>query len=275
FGRLWVFQPDKDDPALPIVATLRVTQALRRALLRNVHDAVCGCKRWRGQVPSCREASKCYAKIPGMLSSHAPDCGPLKAPHVAFAPLPFVHPVQRHADGEIKGVGILVPRDMERDLSVMAMLARGLRGIEQHGLRIPGVGEWRLREVSADDPPLMTLDPLTWTEPSHAWATVTPMVFGHFPKPDKEGEAKVVLDSLHLAGIDPSRVVEIAVGQHSPLHGVPPSWSFNTRRDRNEAEEPRRLVRHVTIRFDAPVEGPLALGALRYFGLGLMRPLAA
>jgi CRISPR-associated protein Csb2 len=84
-----------------------------------------------------------------------------------------------------------------------------------------------------------------------------------------------VLDSLELAGIEPSRVVEIAVGRHSPLHGVPPSWSFKTHRDRDEAKEPRRLIRHVTIRFDTPVSGPLALGSLRYFGFGLMRPLEA
>jgi CRISPR-associated protein Csb2 len=101
------------------------------------------------------------------------------------------------------------------------------------------------------------------------------MVFGRFPKARDGGEAKVVLDSLQLVGIDPSRVVELAVGRHSPLHGVPPSWSFKTQRDRDEPKEPRRPIRHVTIRFDAPVAGPLALGPLRYFGLGLMRPLEA
>jgi CRISPR-associated protein Csb2 len=210
-----------------------------------------------------------------MLSGHAPDGSRLEAPHVAFTALPFVHPIQRHADGGVKGVGILVPRDMERDLSAMTMLARGLRSIEREGLRIPGVGLWHLREVSADDPPLTTLDPRTWTTSSRIWTTVTPVVFGHFPKARNGGEAKVVLDSLQFVGIDPSRVVELAVGRHSPLHGVPPSWSFKMQRDPREAQEPRRLIRHVTIRFDVPVGGPLALGCLRYFGLGLMRPLEA
>ncbi len=273
FHRLWIFRPGEGDPALPVVATIKVTQALRRALLKNVHDVACGCDRWREQVPSYREARECYSTIPGTLSGHAPDGSRLDAPHVAFAALPFVHPVQRHADGGIKGVGILLPRGMERDLSVMTMLARGLRVIEKEGLRIPGVGHWRLREVSPDDPPLTTLDSRTWTTSSRTWTTATPMVFGRFPKARNGGEAKVVLDSLQLVGIDPSRVVEIAVGRHSPLHGVPPSWSFKTRRDRDEAKESRRPIRHVTIRFDAPVAGPLALGSLRYFGVGLMRPL--
>jgi CRISPR-associated protein Csb2 len=276
FHRLWILQPGKDDSALPVVATIKVTQALRRALLKNVHDDIaCGCDRWREHVPSCPEARECYAKIPGVLSGHGLDCDRIDAPHVAFAALPFVHALQRHADGSIKGVGILVPRDMERDLSAMRMLARGLRGIEQDGLRIPGVGIWRLREVSADDPPITTLDPRTWTTPSRIWTTVTPVVFGRFPKARNGGEAKVVLDSLGLVGIESSRVVEIAVSRHSPLYGVPPSWSFKTNRDRDGAKEPRRPIRHVTIRFDAPVTGPLVLGSLRYFGLGLMRPLEA
>ncbi len=272
FHRLWIFQPSEDDPALPVVATIKITQAMRRALLKNVHDLACGCDRWSQQVPSYREARECYARIPGLLSGHMPDGSRLDAPHVAFAALPFVHPVQRHADGVVKGVGVLVPRDMERDLAVTRMLARGLRGIEREGLRIPGIGLWRLHEISADDPRLATLDPRTWTASARTWTTATPMVFGRYPKARNGGEAKVVLDSLRLVGIDPSRVVEIAVSRHSPLHGVPPSWCFKTRRDR-DANEPLRLIRHVTVRFDTPVTGPLALGPLRYFGLGLMRPL--
>jgi CRISPR-associated protein Csb2 len=79
---------------------------------------------------------------------------------------------------------------------------------------------------------------------------------------------------LKLVGVDPSRVVEIAVGAHSPLHGVPPTWCFSSQRgERAGGAEPRRVLRHVTVRFDAPLRGPLVLGSLRYFGLGLMRPL--
>jgi CRISPR-associated protein Csb2 len=273
FNRFWVFQPLGGDPQLPVSATLKVTQALRRAILKQIHNLACGCDRWKDRVPSWREAQECYVKIPSTLSGHAPNGGPLEAPHLAFVSLPFVHPVQRHADGGIRGVGILVPRDVGRDTSTLTTLARGLRELEREGLRIPGVGMWHLREVAANDPPLATLDSHTWTGPAHAWTTATPMVFGHFPKPKDGGEAKVVLDSLRLVGVDPSSVVEIAVGRHSPLHGTPPSWCFKTQRDRAETEEARRWIRHVTIQFDRTVTGPLILGFLRYFGLGLMRPL--
>jgi CRISPR-associated protein Csb2 len=275
FDRLWILQPLEDDPALPVVASLKITQALRWAVLKHVHVAACGCDRWRDGVRPWPDVRECYARLPDVLSGYAPNGGPLDVPHVAYVPLAFVHALQRHADGAIKGVGVLVPRHMDRGEDALAMLARGLRGVEQEGLTIPGVGRWRLREVSADDPPLETLDERTWTTPSRTWATVTPMVFGHFPKPGNGGEAKVVLDSLRLVGIDPSRVVELAVGRHSPLHGVPPSWLFETRRDQREAELSVRMIRHVTIRFDTEVSGPFVLGSLRYFGLGLMRPLEA
>jgi CRISPR-associated protein Csb2 len=273
FNRFWVFRPLQDDPLLPTAATLKVTQALRRAVLKQVHDAACGCDRWRDSVPSWRGAQECYTKIPSTLSGHAANGEPLQRPHLAFVPLPFVHPVQRHADGAIKGLAVLVPLGVDRDASALTMLARGLVGLEREGLRIPGVGIWHLREVPADDPPMTTLDIRTWTAPSRTWTTATPMVFGHFPKPKNGGEAKVVLDALHLLDIDPSSAVEIAVGQHSPLHGAPPSWCFETRRDRAQREEPQRWIRHVTVRFDRPVTGPLVLGCLRYFGLGLMRPV--
>jgi CRISPR-associated protein Csb2 len=275
FNRFWIFRPRQDDPTLPVVATLMLTQALRRAVLKQVHDAACGCDRWKDGVPSWRDAQECYAKIPGALSGHAQDGRPLDAPHLAFVPLPFVHPVQRHADGSVKGVAVLVPRQLDRDDSALTILARGLVGLEREGLRIPGVGIWHLREVPADDPPLVTLDSRTWTAPSRLWTTATPMVFGHFPKPKNGGEARVVLDALGLVDINRSRVVEIAAGGHSPLHGAPPSWCFTTQRDRARRDEPRRSIRHVTIRFDQPVTGPLVLGSLRYFGLGLMRPLEA
>lgn len=271
FDRFWIFQPRRHDPALLVTATLRVTEALRRAVLKQVHDAVCGCDRWKDHIPAWRQAQDCYAKIPGTLSGHAENGSPLGTPHLAFVALPFVHPVQRHADGAIKGLGVLVPRDLHPDTSTL--LARALLELMQQGLQIPAVGRWHVAEVPMDDPPLATLDSRTWTLPSRTWTTATPMVFGHFPKSKNGGEAKVVLDSLRLVGVDSSNVVEIAVGRHSPLHGAPPTWCYKSQPTRAETEAPQRWIRHVTIRFDQPVTGPLVLGPMRYFGLGLMRPL--
>jgi CRISPR-associated protein Csb2 len=152
-------------------------------------------------------------------------------------------------------------------------LAAGLMRLQENGLRIPGVGTWRLVEAPEDDPPLRSLAAHTWRRPSRLWATATPMVFGHFPKPNNGGAVKVILESLRMVGIEPDLAVEVAVGRYSPLHGAPPSWQFKTHGNKRNDDEPPRLFRHVTLRFDRPVAGPIVLGSMRYFGLGLMWPM--
>ena len=59
-------------------------------------------------------------------------------------------------------------------------------------------------------------------------------------------------------------------GPYSRLDGVPPVPAF--RLHRKSEERPRWGV-HATLRFPVPVRGPVLLGAGRYFGLGLMRPV--
>jgi CRISPR-associated protein Csb2 len=267
FDRMFIFRPRADDPPLPAEATLKVTKALRRGLLRCVHERVCQCDRWASGVPRCADSLDCYRKIPTLISGYDLDdngCTPTKSPHLAFVALPFVHHHLRHADGSIKGLAVLVPRaPKDGDLQ---LLAAGLMRLLEQGLEIPDIGRWNLEEVPADNPPLQTLDIRQWTKPSRVWTTVTPIVFGHVPKEKKGGEPAVILESLHMLGVGASAVEEIAVSKHSPLQGAPPSWHF-------QSSSEKGMLRHVTLRFDRAVRGPLVLGRLRYFGLGLMRPL--
>lgn len=260
FDRCWVFKPKPNDPALPIVSTVKLTQTLRRALIACIEAD----QRERGL----------QSNVPDIVHGHG------KHPHCAYVGLPFVHAVQPHADGSIKGLAVLVPRDTEP--AALLMLARGLIRLQKNGLGIPGIGTWHLEEVPADDPLNATLDLHTWTlitrddgsyRPARVWTTATPMVFGHFPKPNKGGEAKVVLESLHMIGIDPKSAVEIAVDRHSPLHGAVPSWFFKILGDNGRTGHQPAWIRHVTVRFERAVRGPILLGSMRYFGLGLMRPI--
>ncbi|HLI83697.1 MAG TPA: type I-U CRISPR-associated protein Csb2 [Bryobacteraceae bacterium] len=251
FDRFWVFQPRRGDPLLPATATVKVTRALRAALIACIDQD----QRRKGFPPD----------VPDVVHGHG------QHPHCAYVALPFVHPWQRHADGAIKGVGVLLPRGISDDALMAA--AAGLTLLQQNGLSIPSIGTWRLKEVPADDPPSGTLDRHTWSRPSRMWASATPVVFGHFPKPKKGGEAKVILDSLEMIGIDPDHVLELAIDRHSPLHGSPPSWYFKAAREASGSHQESLWVRHLTIRFDRPVRGPIVLGRMRYFGLGLMRPM--
>lgn len=279
FDRFWVFQPTSGDPSLPIEFTLRATRSLRAALMSQLHEMTCDCAHWKSwehrtnRIPPCMEAQACYAKIPSVLTGYSRDCRPLEAPHLAFMSLPFVHPIQRHADGAIKGLAILIPRDLGDESSVLRLLARALSRIQESGVPISGVGRWRLKETPADVLGLATLDRKTWTRRSRYWTTATPVVFGRFPKPTNGGEANVVLDSLRLAGIDDSNVVEIITDMHASLHGAPPIRYFRPSREHAHSAESRVWMRHVTLQFDKPISGPLAIGSLRYFGMGLMRPM--
>lgn len=258
FERTWILRPKPEGPALPIEATVMLTRRLRAALLECCDDA--------------DAATKAF------ISGHG------EHPHPAVIALPFVHPSLRHADGSIKGVAVAFPRGTSDE--TLATVARGLAQLGTNGLNLPGIGVWCLEEVFVDTPPIRTLDARTWLGPrggSRVWTTATPMVFGRFPKLKAGGEPAEVLESLRM--VSPpgggkttlaDHVVEIAIDRHSPLHGAAPSWLFKSARDRggkNPAQAPARHIRHVTLRFDRPVRGPLLLGAMRYFGMGLMRPL--
>ena len=82
------------------------------AILTELHEVTCACPRWETRLPPCKGASDCYATIPAALSRYTRDCIPIRAPHVAFIALPFVHVTQRHADGNIKGLAVLILRDL-------------------------------------------------------------------------------------------------------------------------------------------------------------------
>lgn len=253
FDRCWILGPSLGDPPLPAVSLTRATQAFRKALIECIATE----QRIRG------------------VETRVPDCvhGHGQHPHCGYIALPFVHPTQRYAEGSVKGLALLLPKGT--DHQELTEIARGLVLLGRNGLGIPGVGTWRLKEAPADAPPSETLARETWTRPSSVWATATPMVFGHYPKPNKGGEVKVVLDSLLTTGISPEHVLEIAIGRHSPLHGALPSWHFRPQKRGEESGRRPMWLRHVTLVFDRPVRGPLVLGSMRYFGLGLMRPIGS
>jgi CRISPR-associated protein Csb2 len=250
FERMYILKPQTGDPTLPATSTEKVTRTLRKALIACIEES----QRLRGLTPH----------VPDIVHGHG------RHPHCAYIALPFVNPWQRHADGSIKGLAVLVPRDpKETDLLSLAL---GLMQLQENGLGIPGIGTWHLTEVPEDDPPIRVLDSRVWRRSSRLWATVTPMVFGHFPKAKNGGAVRVVLESLNKIGIDPDLAIEIGIGEHSLLHGAPRSRDFKSHENHTTSEAPR-LIRHVSLRFERPVSGPIVLGSKRYFGLGLMWPL--
>ncbi|GIX04268.1 MAG: hypothetical protein KatS3mg114_0137 [Planctomycetaceae bacterium] len=269
-----------DGPRLPLVSTLMVTQALRSAILAHLGS-----------------------DIPDWVSCHKPNGEPLRNGNnqLAIIPLPFVG--HEHADGHLLGVGLVFPRSVQRPERGRVL---GPFLVNDHGeprdirLTLGRLGVWTIRKRDWLEH-RQALKPETWTaHPSGAttWATVTPVVLDRFPKcdPFKErqqwedevtGMIATACDRLGLAA-----PVEVAVGttcwhrgcpratvKRRPLRGYSemPTWeaslgdgfpSFPAK----GGNEPRSQL-HVCLRFAEPVIGPILLGAGRFHGYGLCKPL--
>ena len=235
---------------LDLACALAVSQRWREALLSHSNDL--------------------SASVRAILAGHGADGAPLQDPHLAFVPLAFVG--HDHADGHLLGMGVTLPGDMSREDRRGALRAIG----RVRQLKLGPLGIWRVESVTAARP-AWNLRPVAWTAyPNGAthWSSVTPIVFDHHPKSKATGEylnevATMIRLGCTRIGLS-AAVREIIVTQVSAHVGVPPAYDFPRvhRKDRS----PRRHT-HAILVFDEPVCGPLLLGAGRYRGYGLCRPM--
>lgn len=229
---------------LDIISTQQITAALRNALMR-----------W-GPQPS-----------PEILTGHDHGGRPTKRAHAATISLPDVG--HAHADGHLLGAAVAVPRNApDHEVShVVEALARFVDATGGRGeLRMPA-GTVVLQVEDREGPPI-GLRTVTWCGPARRWATVTPIVLDRFPKRDGDAE-RIVSDACAQIGLPVPREVVIA---GASLHeGVPLAREFPPHRAKPGQQS--RLQRHAVVTFDTAVEGPIMLGAGRFRGLGLLRPL--
>jgi CRISPR-associated protein Csb2 len=250
FGEMIVFQRLKGSPER-IESLLTVTSVLRDALMAR-----------SPQQPA-----------PGCISGHG------GTPHIACVALPFVN--HRYADGSLKGVAIILPKNLaEADQLV---IFGALNGFEE--LNSKQGMHWQIRRC-LDDAETTTLSEYTWTRKARVWASVSPMLLDRFPKlinqngkeptanaPEyKPGDSpeEIVADACERIGLPRPKAVRLH--KNSLVLGVAPSTRFHLRRRRDEAPRP---ASHVILEFSESVQGPVLLGAGRYFGLGLFLPLPA
>ncbi len=183
-------------------------------------------------------------------------------PHCAFLALPHTgHP---HAEGMIKAFAIGFPQGVAGEYR--ALLRRAAQQI--HALRFGSYGDCAV-SAPGYEPVIRTADPATWSGPSRTWTSVTPVLYDRFPKP-RPGHTAEDIISASCARIGLPKPVSIVSGKYSPVPGVPPVDEFRLQR---KPEEQSRRADHMTLEFPEPVRGPVLIGAGRYFGLGLCRPL--
>ena len=214
----------------------------------------------------------CPEPVPEWVSGHTADGRPSQEPHVAFLPLPFVG--REHADGHLLGFALVIPKRV--DQAEQRRCFSPLLGFDQDGssrrVRLyDGTNfEWLLEMEDRASPPI-TLQSKVWTHPARRWATVTPIAFDRHPKgQDNESQAeRMVEEACQRIGLPrPSDVVLTQVSLHL---GVPHSRQFPSMRRKSDNGRMQHL--HAVMTFAEAVAGPIILGAGRYRGYGLCRPV--
>ena len=230
-------------------ATLKLTQALRGALMD-----VCPV-----QPP------------PEWFSGHKLEGLPTDEPHMALIPLPFVG--DSHADGRVMGLAVALPRETDpmEAIGCLEPLQRDERGLPWRRQLFDGQWFECAIELETRERPPKNLDDHTWTRESQVWASVTPVVLDrHFKGEDKWAQAaESVKDACQRIGLP--RPVEVVLHAVSPVEGVPHARDFPQAVRKSDGG--RRSHTHAVIVFDEPVRGPVLVGAGRYRGYGLCRPL--
>lgn len=258
----WIVLRRIDGPRLPSWRAVDVARTLRRALLESFGP-----------------------EAPEILSGHRAPSEPSLRPHLAFVPLPFVG--SEHADGSILGVAIVLPRSADPEArravfgAVRAWEDRWRRA-DEDSPRVPlflgRAGELGLSYV--EEATQSTLRPSTWTGPSRRWTTATPVALDRNPGDLRsrdakkeaaayaEAEAIVAASCEHVGLPTPARVTVLPA---APIAGAAKARQFPPF---STGKPPvQRVLVHASISFAEPVAGPVLLGAGRYFGLGLFRPV--
>lgn len=269
FGaRDWIILKRVGGASLPLTRTVDLAIAVRGALMRHADQPV-----------------------HELISGHASDGSPSRKPHLAILSLPNVG--HRRSDGAIKGVALLLPSNLD-DASRRPVL-RALGRWEAHsraesgehdedaptltlGLRDGVVLEVQ-RQVWGD-PGLAALRERTWCETSTEWMSVTPVALDRNPG-DLRHADPVKRNAAFRSAAESIAAACRNVGLPQPeAVTVLPSgtWPGGAKAAQFPVypSDPGKLKRvkvHARIRFAAPVQGPLLIGAGRFQGLGLFRPV--
>ncbi|HXH08051.1 MAG TPA: type I-U CRISPR-associated protein Csb2 [Vicinamibacterales bacterium] len=251
-------------PHLVVFALERRSGPYVRLGLRSVAQMA---ERWREALVS--QANDMPDRVREVVSGHAAGGGPLEGPHLAFVPMAFVGDL--HADGHLLGVAVALPEDLapEDRRQVLRVIGR------VHELKLGPLGVWELvRDLG--ERPAWNLRAEAWTaHPDGAthWATVTPVAFDRHPKEKdrvayQREAAGMIAGACEAVGLPrPREVIVTPVSAHL---GVPPAFEF-PRLKRKDGTDRRHA--HAILIFDRPVVGPVLIGAGRYRGYGVCRPL--
>jgi CRISPR-associated protein Csb2 len=226
--------------------------------------------------------------IPEGISGHRPDGASSERPHLAIVPLPAVG--HQHADGALLGVALILPRDVTE--SDQKVLFRAINRWEttqrteyEETPRLPvhlGTSGTLMLTRMGELAEQRTLQPFTWCRPARYWVSATPIALDHNPgdlrsrdpgklaRAIREAEEGLRAGCNYIGLPSPDRVEVLpspSLSGAAKARDFPPYLRGQGRL--------QRVLTHAAIVFAEPVAGPILLGAGRYVGLGLMRPMVS
>lgn len=261
-GQWTIFEFEAGSRFLPATRTAEVASAMRAAIFHYAADP-----------------------IPEELGGHLEDGSPSVAPHVAFIPLPNAA-WHEHADGRLLGIAVSMPDTASgpAERALYRAIGNWEKDVGPNSLKLTfgARGEVRLTRCSGPAT-LVSLRQGVWSTTSHTWVSCTPIALPRHPGRLGAGsaaarakawacaESSVALACQHVGLPEPTSV-EVSL---SPLvKGALPCGRFPAFCQKGQSGQPiRRQLLHASVTFDEPVAGPLMLGAGRFCGLGLMRPV--
>ncbi|HSI14027.1 MAG TPA: type I-U CRISPR-associated protein Csb2 [Chthoniobacter sp.] len=296
FGETWsrgANAPVRQRPSTGITAHYSLKDEPEMPVVRSAFDPdLLILTKQEGPVLGLESAAALTAALRGLLlqeaegkpewfTGHSAPGVPSSGGHMALLPLGYVG--GEHADGHVMGLAIAFPRQIsaaERAECLRSRLFdRAGKDLDLE-LKMGSLGIWTVRREERGSPPL-ALRSSTWTATSSVWASVTPVVLDRHPKHDQQTERVQWRDE-----------VAVSIAQSCAREGLPrptlidvdkTSWHRGAPRSRpgpngmpwlpgKEGTAPRQQV-HVLIQFPCEVEGPVLLGAGRFRGYGLCKPL--
>jgi CRISPR-associated protein Csb2 len=201
-------------------------------------------------------------------------------------PLPFV--ASQHADGSLLGVALILPREAsdESRRSLLRALARWESAQRRQDEEVPVLpillgraGSMLVTRVE-DLPRQQSLRSATWCEASRRWASASPIALDRNPGDlwarDQQKAGGAVAEAtagirLACQHIGLPAPVDVTILPSPALVGAAKSRQFAPFPE--GAGRVQRVLTHAAVEFAEPVTGPVLLGAGRYLGLGLMRPV--
>ena len=221
-----------------------------------------------------------HEPIHEIISGHSHDGTMLQKPHLAILPLANIG-WGKFSDSRLLGVALALPRKSTYGTTERRQLKQAIsKFLENEPLKQTNNQNTENGMINASDIGVIKFSNVShnknsllhdrYTNKSKYWDSVTPLVLDHYPKKNKKAEEIIMASCVNIGLPKPEFV---SISRYSKVSGSPPAFISNEPRKGWRSPKKglfdNKFVCHASLSFSCDVEGPIILGAGRYYGLGL------